>query len=76
MVVNEVGGSADEILVYLCEDTFYQCPACFFGQRLLQLSGCFNQGIRFYGITRIRRGEHDNDFVLNLEIIKNLDGIL
>ena len=52
MFINEVCGSLDEALVYLCENSFNQFSSGFFSQGLLQLSGCFYQGVGFYAEPR------------------------
>ena len=56
MLVDKVCGSSDEALVYLCENSLNQGSSGFFSQGLLQLSGSFYQGIRFYLVTGICRG--------------------
>ena len=53
MFINEVCGSLDEALVYLCENSFNQFSSGFFSQGLLQLSGCFYQGVGFYAVAGI-----------------------
>ena len=76
MIVDKVRSPADKALVYLCEDFFNQLISGFVGQRLLQLVGSFYQRVRFYDAVSVCCRQHDDDLILDFEVIKYLDCIL